>query len=88
MTNEDLFRATLQELANEGNEKAKFALSLASNSVDSSQAKSQATAELKRANSNLLDALSYNDSSWSRSTDRSIASAQTNILNAVSLLCQ
>jgi hypothetical protein len=82
---EDIYRVTLQELAAEGNEKAKLALAMAQKigGTDTTQLKSIVCRELRHANENLLSALDANDSSWTKRTDRRINDAQNNIMHAL-----
>lgn len=86
MTREEIFYATLQELANEGNQKAAFALSIATKVSPQPQDKNLIIDNLKKANMSLQDALGYNDDRWTKSTDHAINRAQNNIINAISLL--
>lgn len=83
---EEIYRATLIEIAEEGNEKAKLALSLGNqlgSSDDAKKAKTFIVNELQEANDELNDALEANADEWTRRTDRCIQNAQTSIMNAL-----
>jgi hypothetical protein len=86
---EEMYRATLLELAEDGNEKARLMISLSNqlgNHKSISQIKAEVVNELRNANDDLRDALDYNDDEWTGNTDTSIQNAQSHILNAVALL--
>jgi leucyl aminopeptidase (aminopeptidase T) len=88
MNTEQFFRDTLQDLADNGSDKARFALSMSKNisSNDSYERNIKARSSLKLASSYLMQALSHNDIAWSRATDRTIKQAQLEIMEAVSLI--
>jgi CMP-N-acetylneuraminic acid synthetase len=90
MNTEQFFRAALQDLADEGNMKAKVVLSMAKHIVsnDDLVLTTQAASSLKLASSHLMNALSHNELSWTKSTDRSIASAQTEIINTLAIFAR
>lgn len=82
---EEVYRAALQDLAVNGNEKAQMALSLAQSLVltDVGFMKERVCRELRQANANLQLALGANENSWTRNTDRRIYDAQSNIVQAI-----
>lgn len=91
MTAEEIFKSALRELADDGNEKAKFALDLAKRVCDTettSEMRPNVIRELKSANENLSTALSHNDRRWTTATDRSIADAQKCIINALAFMAR
>lgn len=87
MNAEEIYKSALRELASGGNEKAKFALALArSTDETATEMRPNVVAALKAANGHLLEALRQNGISWSRGTDRQVADAQKQILNAIAFL--
>ncbi len=84
MNTEQLFRATLQKLAAEGVQDAVLALRLAE-SISPAPAVRVAMIknELQEAHTSLLEALKQNDINWSRTTDRHINRALSNIARSI-----
>lgn len=82
---EDIYRVALQELANEGNQKAQLALSMAQKigGTDTAHLKSIVCREIRQANEYLQQALGENDMKWTRATDRRINDAQDRLMVAI-----
>jgi hypothetical protein len=87
---EAIFRATLEALAEQGNEQAKNTLELVARlpitGKDLATARAEINAQLAGANEDLIQAIRSNSGEWTGATDTHIGRAQTHILHAVSLL--
>lgn len=89
MNAEEIYKNALRDLANEGNEKAKFALALGSRSNETScEVRPNVINALQSANDSLLSALRVNGDQWSNHTDDLIESAQKHIIKAISFLAR
>jgi len=89
MNAEQIYKAALEQLANEGHASAALALMIGGKAETETPVvipTGHIIAELKEASSKLNDALRTNNDSWTSSTDSYIKQAQTRILNAVALL--
>lgn len=80
---EDIYRATLEELAKEGNEKAKFALELAKKFATQPVERADIIGSLQSAHDSLLRALEENNSEWTSQTDREIREAMSHIIDVI-----
>lgn len=84
MSVETIFRVTLEELAKDGNEKAKLALELARQMPE--RATEKAVGLLKESQACLNEALRHNDYSWTGSTDTEIKKAQRRITDVLMIV--
>jgi hypothetical protein len=85
-----VYYVTLKKLADEGNAEAALALKIGENvgHANTADMTRMVCANLTRANSELGDALSVNDSKWSKETDRCIERARSLITAALSVMAQ
>lgn len=85
-----VYYVTLKKLADEGNAEAALALKIGENVGSSNTADMTriVCTNLTRANCNLRDALSINDSKWSKDTDRYIERARSAIAESLSIMAQ
>lgn len=86
MIAEEIYKAALEQLAQNGNQEAKLALDLGTRASSSIGRAGEVKAQLQGAHSALLRALGHNDMSWTRATDRAIEDAMRNIAQALSIL--
>jgi hypothetical protein len=88
MNAELIYKSVLERLAAAGNAEAQLALDLGkkAGSIDFSQTKQEVCGALRRANNALGEALGYNDSEWTRKTDRAIEVARDEISRAFTAL--
>jgi hypothetical protein len=86
MNAEQIYRQTLEQLASAGNAEAKLALTLgapgSAQALDAERVE-RVCSSIKRANRALGEALSHNDRSWSRATDRAIEAAREDLTQAL-----
>jgi len=80
---EEIYRFTLEQLAESGNEQAKLALAMAGRLGRPAGDPAGAIKSLQYAQERLARALSHNDQSWNRSTDARIHEAQAAITEAI-----
>lgn len=86
MTNAtDIMRAVLFDLAENGNEKAKFTLSIVDKMENANNADAIRT-QLRLANDNLSQAVQYNGVEWTSATDRAIERARAHLFKAIGLV--
>lgn len=86
-----VYYVTLKKLADQGNAEAALALQIGENvggEPDISSMTRSVCQKLARANSELGNALSVNDSKWSKETDRCIERARAAITEALSVIAQ
>jgi hypothetical protein len=86
-----VYYVTLKKLADQGNAEAALALQIGENvgsEPDISSMTRGVCAHLARADSELGDALSYNDTKWTKATDRAIERARSAINSALSVIAQ
>jgi len=89
MTSEDIYRAALIELADEGNEKAKFALGMGSRvSENSREIRPNVSTALQKASGELTRALRLNGDEWTKETDRAVSAAHAYLMEAMSQLAR
>jgi hypothetical protein len=84
-----IYKATLENLAQQGNEEAKIALRLAASQpepVDFSRVTNNVCEELAIAQRALGNALRHNDRSWNRDTDASIEESRRHITRAITVM--
>jgi len=79
---EDIYRVTLEQLAEEGNEKARLALAMAKK-LPVSNGSQNAICELQVAERELNAAIDHNSTKWTSATDRAIGRAHQAITRAI-----
>lgn len=85
MNAELIYKSVLERFAEQGNAEAQLALELgkkAGAGVDFGPVKQEVCGALRRANVALGEALGYNDTKWTRNTDRAIEQARDEIAKA------
>lgn len=86
-----VYHVTLKKLADQGNAEAALALQIGENvgsEPDVSAMTRDVCQKLASANSSLGDALSANNTQWTKSTDRHIECARRSITEALSIMAQ
>jgi hypothetical protein len=85
-----VYYVALKKLADEGNAEAALALKIGENvgHANTADMTRSVCANLTRANSELGDALSANDTKWTKETDRCIERARSLITAALSFMAQ
>lgn len=80
---EDIYRAALEELALDGNEKAKFVLELAKKFATQPVERNVVIGNIQSAHDSLCRALEENNSEWTSQTDREIRDAMSYLVDAL-----
>jgi hypothetical protein len=89
MNAELIYKSVLERLAEQGNPEAQLALELgkkAGGADNFGTVKQDVCGALRRANVALGEALGYNDTKWTRNTDRAIEQARDEIAKAFTAL--